>query len=249
VLRFAVHGPGNPVASPRSHRMPCGDVPGRVHVRVAGKITGGALEDGLALTRLPVHMPACTAALTRERRVDLLDSAGSLVGQAPNQETPARREDLSVQPSLLAHITPGLIDSSLGTPGHVFDVQVLDADHIEPARQIGADLLAPVLAGVNLPDPEPSKSEPDLGPAVAAAFRAGQPALQQSRALLARPTQSGTAQQFTSRQRCAGQVPHEPGMRAMLAKHRFLTSRRKQAIKGHTKTLASTTDTPEEIKS
>jgi hypothetical protein len=29
-MGFAVHRPGNPVASPRSHRMPCGDVPGRV---------------------------------------------------------------------------------------------------------------------------------------------------------------------------------------------------------------------------
>jgi hypothetical protein len=32
---FAVHRPGNPVASPRSHRMPCGDVPGRVHISMA----------------------------------------------------------------------------------------------------------------------------------------------------------------------------------------------------------------------
>ena len=405
MLRFAVHGPGNPVASPRSHRMPCGDVPGRVHVRVAGKIAGGALEDGLALTRLPVHMPACAAPLTRERGVNLLDSAGSLVLQAANQQAPTRREDLSVQASLLTHVTPRMIDSSFDTPGHIFDVQVFDPDDIEPARQVSADLLAPVLAGVNLPHPKLSKGEPDLGPAVAAAFRAGQRALQQSQALLARPTQSGTAQQFTSGQRCAngyspvhtdgcpgtrsrdglghrgechvpsaravqgdperlhavgdvpgpaesdpstfrdkyhpcfpvqpthmcgsdcndteplmtsglapgrpavssgeivlhgllevaerlllhhlaagcqpcefpsrrselpalfqvprrahpavtpprllfaGEVPHESGMCAMLAEHCFLTSRRKQAITGHTKKLASITDTPEEIKS
>jgi len=46
---FAVHRPGNPVASPRSHRMPCGDVPGRVHISMAGVSAGGAPEDGLAL--------------------------------------------------------------------------------------------------------------------------------------------------------------------------------------------------------
>jgi hypothetical protein len=34
-MGFAVHRPGNPVASPRSHRMPCGDVPGRVHISMA----------------------------------------------------------------------------------------------------------------------------------------------------------------------------------------------------------------------
>ena len=41
-VRFAVHGPGNPVASPRSHGVPRRDVDGRVHVRVAGETAGSA---------------------------------------------------------------------------------------------------------------------------------------------------------------------------------------------------------------
>ena len=50
-MRFAVHGPSYPVASPRSHGMPRPDVPGRVHVGVGAAV--GAPKDVLALARLP----------------------------------------------------------------------------------------------------------------------------------------------------------------------------------------------------
>ena len=39
-MRFAVHGPGNPVASPRSHGVPRRDIPGRVHISIAGVTAG-----------------------------------------------------------------------------------------------------------------------------------------------------------------------------------------------------------------
>jgi hypothetical protein len=80
-VRFTVHRPGNPVASPRVKGggevggVPRRDVPGRVHVSVAAVSAGGALEDGLALTRLPVHMPACRAALARMVRLGPLRRA------------------------------------------------------------------------------------------------------------------------------------------------------------------------------
>ena len=48
-MRFAVHRPGIPEASPRSHGVPRRDVPGRVHVSVAGVAAGHAAEQGLAL--------------------------------------------------------------------------------------------------------------------------------------------------------------------------------------------------------
>ena len=35
-MRFAVHRPGIPEASPRSHGVSGRDVPGRVHIRLAG---------------------------------------------------------------------------------------------------------------------------------------------------------------------------------------------------------------------
>ena len=36
-MRFAVHRPGCPVASPRSHGVPRRDIPGRIYVRVLGE--------------------------------------------------------------------------------------------------------------------------------------------------------------------------------------------------------------------
>jgi hypothetical protein len=44
------------------------------------------------------------------------------------------------------------------------------------------------------------------------------------------------------------EVPCEPGMRTVFAQYRFLSSRRKQTVAGHTKTLSSTADIPEEVK-
>ena len=100
-MRFAVHRPGNPVASPRSHGVPRRDVPGRVHVSVAGVTAGSAPEDGLALARLPVHLPARRAPLARERGFDLLHPAGRLVLQPAHQQAPPRPQDAPVQPGLL----------------------------------------------------------------------------------------------------------------------------------------------------
>jgi hypothetical protein len=57
-LRFAVHRPGNPVASPRSHRMPCGDVSGRIHVSVQRVTASHAAEQGLALATARCDVPA-----------------------------------------------------------------------------------------------------------------------------------------------------------------------------------------------
>jgi hypothetical protein len=84
-LRFAVHRPGSPVVSPRSHRMPCGDVPGRVHIRVAGEGAGDAGEESLALAALRCDVPVRRATLASERGTDLLHPAGCLVLQSPRQ--------------------------------------------------------------------------------------------------------------------------------------------------------------------
>ena len=48
-MRFAVRPSRQPGASPRSHSMPCGDVPGRVHISVERGGAGEAGEDRLAL--------------------------------------------------------------------------------------------------------------------------------------------------------------------------------------------------------
>jgi hypothetical protein len=203
MLRFAVHRPGNPVASPRSHRMSCGKVSGRVHVRIAGEGACSAPEDGLALARLPVHMPAGTASLTGECRVESLDPAGSLFIQAADQQPPPGGEDLSIQSGLLAHPLPGVACGPLCAPGHALDVQALDANQIEPARQVSAGLLTPVLTGIGSPGLEAGNGDSRLDSPSTATLRASQPAVQQAQTPLARPTQPGAAQQFTVGQSCA----------------------------------------------
>ena len=103
-MRFAVHWPAQRQPLPRGHGMPCRDVPGRIHVRVKPELAGGAPEDGLALARLRVHVPARRAALARIRGIDLLDAAWGLFFQPAHQDSPAGGEDLPVQPGLLLHV-------------------------------------------------------------------------------------------------------------------------------------------------
>ena len=57
-MRFTVHRPGNPVASPRNHGVPRRDVLSRVHISIAHKTAGSAPEHGLTLAPVPVHLSA-----------------------------------------------------------------------------------------------------------------------------------------------------------------------------------------------
>ncbi len=169
-MRFTVHRPGNPVASPRVKGdgevggVPRRDVPGRVHVSVAGISAGDAPEDGLALTRLPVHMPACRAALARMVRLDLLYPSGRLILQAADQPTPPGPHDATVQ-------------STLGT-----------------------DVLDPVLEPICLAGAQPGSSQPNLRAAFRAATGAGELPFKPPQPLSLRHGQAGHAQQFTGRQ-------------------------------------------------
>ena len=199
-MRFAVHGPGNPVASPRSHRMPCGDVPGCIHVRIAGIVAGDAGKEGLALAALPRDMPARRATLAGERGANLLHPAGCLVDQTVYQQAPARPHDLAVEPRLMSDMTAGLGGSSPRGSGHVLDIQVLDTYQVKTAHQIRAGLLGPVLAPVDLTGTEPSKSQLDPFPTRRAASGAGQLALKSSQPHALSRRQARGAQQFSSRQ-------------------------------------------------
>ncbi len=104
-LRFAVHWPGTPVASPRMEGagevggMPCGDVPGRVHVSIAGISAGHAAEQGLVLATARCDVPAPRAALARVRGTYLLDPARGLVLKAADQQAPPAGQDAPVQRS------------------------------------------------------------------------------------------------------------------------------------------------------
>jgi len=199
-LRFAVHGPGNPVASPRSHGVPRRDADGRVHVRVTGETAGSAPEHGLTLTRVPVHLPARRAPLARVMRLDLLHPTRRLVLQPAHQPPPPRPQDPLVQPSLLPDIPARIVLRAFGRPGHVPDLQVLDPDHVEPPRDAGAGLLHPVLTPVTLPGPQPGDRVPPPAAAVRAPLRAGQPALQPPQPAPLPPGQARHMQQLTCRQ-------------------------------------------------
>ena len=106
-LRFAVHRPGNPVASPRSHDVPRRDVDSRVDISVAGETAGSAPEHGLALTRVPVHLPARRAPLARVMRLDLLHPVGRLVLQPATSRPHPEPKMPRFSPALAPTCRPG----------------------------------------------------------------------------------------------------------------------------------------------
>jgi hypothetical protein len=167
-LRFAVRRLGIPEASPRSHRMPCGDVPGRVHVSVQRVSAGHAAEQGLALAAACCDVPARRATLARVRGTYFLHPAGGLVLQAADQQAPPRSHDFPVETGLGPHVPARLPDRAPGGAGHDPDLEILDTDHVEPPCDVRRGLLAPVLADVRTAGLEPGSRVPDP----LAAFRA-----------------------------------------------------------------------------
>jgi hypothetical protein len=199
-VRFAVRRPGIPEASPRSHGVPRRDVPGRVHVSVAGETAGQAYEARLALARLRVCMAARRAPLTCEMRLDPYHSARRLVLQSTHQQSPARPKDPAVQPGFLANIPAGGFLRTFRRSGHVLDPEVFDPDQVEPASQIGAGLLGPVLAPVGLASTQPGNAEPNLVAAIRAAPGAREFPLQAPQSRLLGRGQARYLQQFARRQ-------------------------------------------------
>src|ERR1043165_6557732 len=93
--------------------MPCGDVPGRGHVSVAGETAGDAGEEGLALAALRCDVPARRATLAGERGINLLHPSGGLVPHATHQQAPTRPHDPAVEPGLGADVPAWLGRGSL----------------------------------------------------------------------------------------------------------------------------------------
>ncbi len=166
-MRFAVHRPGNPVASPRFHGVPRRDVACRVHVGVAGEMAGHAPECRLALAGFLSGVPARAAALRGVRGWYLLDPPGGLVFQAADQQPPAGFADAAVEAGLGRHVRAGRVLRAPGGAHHVLDLEVFDADHVEAPREAGGGLLRPVLAPVRLAGLQPGGD----GPGVAAPVR------------------------------------------------------------------------------
>ncbi len=200
-MRFTVHGPGIPAASPRSHGVPRRDVPGRVHVRVACVSAGGAPEGGLALARLRIHLPARRTTLARERGIDLLHSAGRLLLQPTYQKPPTRPKNAPVEPSLLADISARILRRASGGSGHVPSPEIFYPDHVETACDVSAGLLCPVLAPVHLADAQPGSGPTDPRTAFRAAAGAGESAFQAQHASLLRWPEAGYVQHLSCGER------------------------------------------------
>jgi hypothetical protein len=115
-LRFAVHRPAQWQASPRGHGTPCRDVPGRVHVRVAGVSAGPATEDGLALARLRIDGAARRPNHGSDLQVlntDHVEAAGQIGGGLPGP-VPAPVCLAGRQPGDRGSDTPASIRPPLG---------------------------------------------------------------------------------------------------------------------------------------
>ena len=196
-MRFAVHWPGTPVASPRFHDVPRRDVACRVYVSVAGVSAGNAGETRLALARPRVHVPARRASLARVRGWYLLDPARCLFVHAAHEQAPTGGEDAPVQASLRGDVPAWSSNCSLGRAGHASDVKVLDADHVEVAGQSGGQLFAPVLAPVGFTRLEPRDRGLHSRAPVRAVLRPSKLAFQAAQSLLLCGGQAGNMQRFT----------------------------------------------------
>src|SRR6185437_3356917 len=176
--------------------MPCGDVPGRVRVSIAGVSAGHAAEQGLALAAARCDMPARRAPLARVRGTYFLHPAGGLVGQAADQQAPPGSHDLAVEAGLRCDVPAWLLLGALRRAGHVPDLEILDPDQVEPPGDIRRRLLAPVLADVRAAGLEPGGCVPDPPAALRAAHSPGQLPLQPPQPPLLRCGQAGAVQQL-----------------------------------------------------
>jgi hypothetical protein len=199
--RFAVLGRAQRLASPRSHRMPCGNVQCRVHVGMRLAPAGDAPER-LTLAVLRSDVPACRAALARVRGIDLLDPAGSLVLQPFQEDPPPVREDGAVQPSLLPDVAARPVDGAPDASRHSPHVQVLDTDQVESAGQIGTHFLRPVATAGRFPALEAGDGKPCPRPTVGTLSLASFAPLQPLEAPPLCRAQVRNREQLPSRQSC-----------------------------------------------
>ena len=201
-MRFTVHSPAPRLeGSPRCHRPPGGDVPGRVHIRIQPQPTGHTPENRLALTALRRTVPAGRTGLRRVRGHNPLHPTGSLVLQPGHQQPPPLGQDRPIQPRLLPHPATRCRECPARRTGHVPDPQALHPNHIEPPRQIGRDLLHPVLAPVLRPRGQPRQRALDPRPTTRTPLAPCQPPPQPHHPTLLDPGQGRGVQQFPGGQR------------------------------------------------
>lgn len=160
-MRYAVQHRRQSASSPHGpsgRDIPCRDVPRRVDIRVARLSTGHAREESLALATLRCHIPTHRTTLAAERGIDPLHSTEGFMLQPSRKQAPAGGEDRPVQPSLLPHVPTRLRNGATRGAHHVVDLQVLDADQVVAACDIGAGLFDPVLTPIGITGMHPRQA-------------------------------------------------------------------------------------------
>jgi hypothetical protein len=202
-LRFTVRRPADAEVSPCCHRPSGGDVACCVEVGVARSCGAGlALEHRLALAVSGSDIPAHRATLRRVGGRDLLDPTMGFVLQSRGEQTPTAAADAPVKPAFLSNSVSGLLDSSARAARHGPHIEGFDANRVEPARDIGGQLLDPILSpgglfGLQFGDRQLRASAP-----LRSASGAGQPLLQQSQSRRLTAGQAGHIEHFPGGQGC-----------------------------------------------
>jgi hypothetical protein len=201
-LRFAVLRPVSAEVSPCCHRPSGGDVACGVDVGVARpRVAGDALENCLALAVFRCDVPAVGASLRRVRCRDEFESPLSLVLQPGNQQPPPLAADLTVEAPFLRDTAARAFPTPAGRAGHGTDVQVLNSDGVEAARQTGGGLFHPVTAAIGFAGPQLRNRPLRSRPPIRSALRPSQTPLQSAQPLGFPSTKARNAQQLPGRQR------------------------------------------------
>jgi hypothetical protein len=183
-LRFTVRRPANAEVSPCCHRPSGGDVACGVHVGIArARTASDALENRLALAVFRRDMPTVRASLRCERCRDHFEPPRGLVFQPGDQHSPPLAADRAVKAPFLRDVSARALAGTARRAGHGTDVQILDTDSVEPARQVGGGLFHPVAAAICLTGAQPRDGQLGARPPLRSPARPGQTLLQPSQPL------------------------------------------------------------------
>ena len=111
------------------------------------------------------------------------------------------RLNLTVEAPFLRDVGAWAFPSTARRAGHGPHIQVLDADGVEAARQIGGGLFHPVTAAIGFAGAQPRNGQLRSCPPVRSASRPGQTLLQSAQPLGFTSTKARNAQQLPARQR------------------------------------------------
>lgn len=150
MLRFTFRRPTGVEVSTCCHRPSGGDIDGCIDVCVSGVSASTAPEDRLALAILRCTVPADGARLAGVGGGDLFYSAGCFVLEALNELAPAGGQYAAVESCLLTHVPARFVAGAARGCRHGANVEVLNADQVVLACEMGRQLLDPVLATVGV---------------------------------------------------------------------------------------------------